>query len=139
MISNIAGGFAQGGMMGALRGTPYVGLAVAAGEAANDTAIWLTNQRAANAQYQSIYGGENFTVGGVMNGVGAFFGGNSDDRSGISQRIQEQGFVLQNRFSGGGMTEEMSSPNRGDSKRRSRACIQLMFPRSVLISPLWAT
>lgn len=108
MISNIAGGFAQGGMMGALRGTPYVGLAVAAGEAANDAAIWLTNQRAANAQYQSIYGGENFTVGGVMNGIGAFFGGSSDDRSGISQRIQEQGFVLQNRFGGGGMTEEMS-------------------------------
>jgi hypothetical protein len=33
----------------------------------------------------------------------------------------------------------MSSPKSGDSRRLSRARIQLMFPRSVLISPLCAT
>ncbi|MNC95183.1 hypothetical protein D3C83_122380 [compost metagenome] len=33
----------------------------------------------------------------------------------------------------------MSSPKASDSKRASRACIQLMLPRRVLISPLWAT
>ena len=32
----------------------------------------------------------------------------------------------------------MSSPKASDSKRASRACIQLMLPRRVLISPLWA-
>jgi hypothetical protein len=32
----------------------------------------------------------------------------------------------------------MSSPNSGDGELALRACIQLMLPRSVLISPLWA-
>ncbi len=32
----------------------------------------------------------------------------------------------------------MSSPKSSDSKSASRACIQLMLPRRVLISPLWA-
>ena len=32
----------------------------------------------------------------------------------------------------------MSSPKASDSKRASRACIQLALPRTVLISPLWA-
>ena len=32
----------------------------------------------------------------------------------------------------------VSSPKRSDSNSASRACIQLMLPRSVLISPLWA-
>ena len=32
----------------------------------------------------------------------------------------------------------MSSPNTSDSNSASRACIQLMLPRSVLISPLCA-
>ena len=31
----------------------------------------------------------------------------------------------------------MSSPNSGDASTDCRACIQFMFPRSVLISPLW--
>jgi len=31
----------------------------------------------------------------------------------------------------------MSSPKASDSKRASRACIQLALPRTVLISPLW--
>ena len=31
-----------------------------------------------------------------------------------------------------------SSPKRSDSRIASRACIQLTFPWSVLISPLWA-
>jgi hypothetical protein len=32
-----------------------------------------------------------------------------------------------------------SSPKRAEAKRLSRACIQLMLPRRVLISPLWQT
>ena len=32
----------------------------------------------------------------------------------------------------------MSSPNNSDSNIAWRACIQLVLPRSVLISPLWA-
>ncbi len=32
----------------------------------------------------------------------------------------------------------MSSPNSSEANMLSRACIQLMLPRSVLISPLWA-
>ena len=37
-----------------------------------------------------------------------------------------------------GRQRSRSSPNRSDSRIASRACIQLMFPASVLISPLWA-
>ena len=32
----------------------------------------------------------------------------------------------------------MSSPKASDTNSACRACIQLMLPRSVLISPLWA-
>jgi hypothetical protein len=37
-----------------------------------------------------------------------------------------------------GRTLARSAPSRSDWQRASRARIQLMFPRSVLISPLWA-
>ena len=37
-----------------------------------------------------------------------------------------------------GCTFFMSSPKSSDSNRAPRACIQLMLPRSVLISPLCA-
>ena len=36
-----------------------------------------------------------------------------------------------------GRSLAMSSPNRGDENRASRARIQFWFPRIVLISPLW--
>ena len=36
-----------------------------------------------------------------------------------------------------GKASGRSSPNRSLSRTPSRACIQFMFPRSVLISPLW--
>ena len=38
-----------------------------------------------------------------------------------------------------GSTFCKSSPKPVDFSKPSRACIQLMLPRSVLISPLWAT
>ena len=38
-----------------------------------------------------------------------------------------------------GRTFSMSSPNSGEASWSSRARIQLRFPRSVLISPLWAS
>ncbi len=37
-----------------------------------------------------------------------------------------------------GRSFRKSAPNSGDCSRLSRACIQLMLPRSVLISPLCA-
>ena len=37
-----------------------------------------------------------------------------------------------------GRSFAMSSPNSGEARFASRARIRLMFPRSVLISPLWA-
>src|SRR3989338_10496719 len=37
-----------------------------------------------------------------------------------------------------GRTFLMSLPKSGDSHMACRGCIQLMLPRSVLISPLWA-
>ena len=37
-----------------------------------------------------------------------------------------------------GMIFLRSSPSTEERQIASRACIQLMFPRSVLISPLWA-
>lgn len=116
--SNLATGFAYGGVRGALRSAPYVGVAMAAGDAVNDSAVWLTDQRAANAHYQSIYGGENFNLGEALgSGFGMLTGGSSDARSGVAQRIQETGFVLNQRFSMGGMnTEQAQQAFRGTSQ-----------------------
>lgn len=107
--SQMAGGYAAGGTMGALRVAPYAGLAIAAGEKVNDAAVWLTEQRAANAPWQQMTGGENFSVGGTASSFASLLGPeHSTDRSGLGQRIQQWGFGLGQRFSAGGMTGEMA-------------------------------
>jgi hypothetical protein len=103
IFTAVSNGYTHGGIGGALRAAPYVGTAIMGAEAVNDTAKWFTNQRAANAPYQNIYGGQNFSLGGA---VGTLFGDNTD-RSGFSNRMQEFGFTLGQRF-GGGMTGQMS-------------------------------
>lgn len=96
------------GMMGALRAMPGAGLLVEGGEMANDAAIAITNQRAKNAPYQSIYNGQNFSVGGAVSQLGGLLSGSgSNDTSGFGQRVAEEGFVLGQRFSGG-MTSDMA-------------------------------
>lgn len=100
--SGFASGFAEGGVMGGLRALPVVGAAVGIGEAVDKGAEWLTNQRAANAQYQSIYNQGN--VGNIFGDIGSFFsGGMGGSTSGLGNRMGEEGFVLSNRFSAGGL------------------------------------
>ena len=107
-FSRIAGGIAHGGLRGGLSRVPGIGLGIAAAEGVNNGMEWLTNEAAQNSRYQSIYAGDNTSVGGFFSGVGALFGGSTDDRSGIANRMAETGFMLGNRFSPGGMNEEQS-------------------------------
>jgi hypothetical protein len=111
-VTNIAGGLAQGGVGSALSRVPYVGAAIAAGESVNKAATWLTDQRAANAPYQSIYGGGNTgmasetDVPGLFGDLGQFFsGGDSNSTTGLGNRMAEEGFSLGQRFTGGGMND----------------------------------
>jgi hypothetical protein len=103
LVTSVTNAYTRGGIGGALRAVPYLGVGIMGAEAINKGAEWITNQRAANAPYQNIYGGQNFTLGGAL---GALFGENTD-RSGFANRMQEFGFTLGQRFSGG-MTSEMS-------------------------------
>lgn len=115
--SRVAGGLASGGMGAAARRTPYVGVGIAAAEGVNDAAEWLTNQRAQNAQYQSVLGGANSSMdnrgnpltsaGGLIGDVSQFFSGqSSDSTSGLGNRMAEEGYVLGQRFSSGGFDEQ---------------------------------
>lgn len=108
MFSRVAGGIANGGLRGGVSRLPGIGALVAGAEGVNNGMEWLTNQRSENARYQSIYAGENTTVGGMFAGAGALFGGSTDDRSGIANRMAETGFVLGNRFRPGGMNEDQA-------------------------------
>ena len=102
--SGFASGFAEGGVMGGMRAIPAVAAPIMAAEAVNKGATWLTNQRAANAQYQSIYNQGN--VGNIFSDLGSFFsGGSGGSTSGLGNRMGEEGFVLSNRFSSGGLDE----------------------------------
>ena len=104
-MSSFAGGLAEGGVGAGLRAIPEIGLPIAAAEAVNKGAEWLTNQRAANAQYQSIYNQGN--VGNIFGDIGSFFsGGYGGSTSGLGNRMGEEGFVLSNRFSAGGLDEQ---------------------------------
>jgi hypothetical protein len=107
-FSRIAGGIAHGGFRGGLARIPGIGLGIAAAEGINNGMEWLTNEAAQNARYQSIYAGDNTTAGGFFSGVGALFGGSTDDRSGIANRMAETGYALGNRFTPGGMNEEQA-------------------------------
>lgn len=95
-------GASHGGLMAGLRAAPVVGEAVGVGEIVNRGAEWITDQRAQNAPYQAIYGGQNFSLGGAIGTLGDMIGGKTPtDTSGFSQRMDEEGFVLGQRFSGG--------------------------------------
>jgi hypothetical protein len=83
----ILGAFGEAGLVGGIRAVPYLGAAVMGAEAVHEAVAFAGNQRAANAQYQSIYGGTNF----------AQFG----------QRTQQYGFQLGQLF-GGGLTWDQS-------------------------------
>lgn len=101
-MSKFAGGFAEGGLSGGMRAIPELGIPIAAAEGVNKGAEWLTNQRAANAQYQSIYNQGN--VGNIFSDIGSFFsGGQGGSTSGLGNRMGEAGFVMSNRFSAGGL------------------------------------
>lgn len=106
--SRIARGFSAAGVGGALRATPYVGVAVAAGEQINNAATWLTDQTAENTRWSAMTGGTPMGgVGDLWGSLGAAMGGSPDaDRSGLGQRIQQEGFVLGQRFSFGGLNEQ---------------------------------
>lgn len=103
LVTSMTNAYARGGAGGALRAVPYLGVGIMGAEAINNGAKWITEQRAANAPYQNIYGGQNFSLGEAF---GTLFGNNSE-RSGFANRMQELGFTLSQRFSGG-MTGEMS-------------------------------
>lgn len=88
LASQMAGGFARAGLGGAVRAVPGLGWAMAAGEAVNEGAEWITEQRAANARYQSIEGGGNVETG-------------------VPERLRKFGNRMYERFTGG-MTGEQS-------------------------------
>lgn len=79
--SRIAGGFEAGGALGAIRAVPVVGTAAAAVGAVYEGAQMVSQQRQANAAYQSVLGGTNM--------------------AGLGQRFLGEGFKLQQLFSGG--------------------------------------
>lgn len=102
----IAGGIAHSGVMGGLRRTAGLGLGIAGAEAVDQGAQWLTQQRAQNAYYQGIYGGDNLGgMGDVANALGV---GGGTVTSGLGGRMQEEGYVLGQRFSAGGMTGDQA-------------------------------
>lgn len=96
MVSRAAGAVGEGGVMAGLRAVPYVGAALMAGEVVNKGASWLTNQRAANARYQSVFDQGNSSLGGLF----------GQGNTGLSNRMQEAGFVLSNRFSLSGLDQQ---------------------------------
>jgi hypothetical protein len=117
MMSRAAGALAHGGIGAGLRRVPYIGAAITAVEGINDTAEWLTNERAKNAQYQSVLGGQNSSmdnrgnpvtsVGGMIGDLSEFFSGQSSaSTSGLGNRMAEEGYVMGQRFSSGGFDED---------------------------------
>lgn len=86
-IGRAAAGLEGSGMVGLARNLPGVGTALVAAEGVYDAAKFIGSQQAANAQYQSIYGGSNmagmgqrfeqegFKLRNIMRGIGSIFGG----------------------------------------------------------------
>lgn len=95
LISNIAGPMASMGM----RAIPVLGAGIAVVNGVVDGMEWLTEQRKANAQYQQIYGGDNF---GLTDTIQGLFGG--DVNTGSGQRAAGFGFRMSQLFSHGGLT-----------------------------------
>lgn len=117
MMSRAAGALAHGGIGAGLRRMPYIGAAVTAVEGVNDAAEWLTNERAKNASYQSVLGGQNSSmdnrgnpvtsVGGLIGDLSEFMSGQSStSTSGLGNRMAEEGYVMGQRFSSGGFDED---------------------------------
>jgi hypothetical protein len=80
-VSGIGGALGGEGAMAGLRAVPYLGAGAAAVGALWEGANFVSNQRQANSQYQSILGGSN------MGGMG--------------QRFLQAGFQLSSLFGGG--------------------------------------
>lgn len=79
--NRVAAGFAGGGLMGGIRAVPVVGQTALAVGAVYEGTKFISDQRAANAQYQSVLGGSN--------------------AAGLGQRFLNQGYKLSQIFSGG--------------------------------------
>lgn len=94
-MSSVAGPMASVGM----RGIPVVGAGIAAVNGLFDVLTWMTEQRAANAQYQQIYSGDNF---GLTDTIQGLFGG--DVNTGSGQRAAGFNFRMSQLFSHGGLT-----------------------------------
>lgn len=109
--TRISEGLAHGGVRGGLRqlrrlpgGLGAAGLAFGTLEATDEGAKFLTQQRAENARYQAIYDQGN--VGNPLDLLGALTG--NSQTSGLGNRVQEEGFVLGQRFALGGMTGDQA-------------------------------
>lgn len=79
--SGVLGAMGEGGLMAGVRAVPYVGAAIVGAEALHEGVTFVSNQRAANAQYQSIYNGTNL--------------------QGMGQRYDQLGFQVGQLFGGG--------------------------------------
>lgn len=99
LVTGIAGPMSSVG----IRGIPIVGTGIAAVNGIVDAMEWLTEQRAANAQYQQIYGGDNFGLSDTIQGL---FGG--DVNTGSGQRAAGFNFKMSQLFSPGGLTGDDS-------------------------------
>lgn len=107
-LANMAQGMSYGGVQGMMRSTPYLGTAMVIGDEVNHVANWMTEQTGRNTQFSAMTGGPSFTMGGALSGLTGALGYSSNDRSGIAQRLQQEGFVLGQRFAPGGMTSDMA-------------------------------
>lgn len=90
VVSDMAGGLAEGGILGAAKAIPYVGTALAVADMGNQVLKTVGTQNRLSSEYQSIYAGDSK------------YGGDA-----LGQRIQEEGYAWGNRFNafGGGLTD----------------------------------
>lgn len=101
--ATVSQGIVHGGLMSGLRRLPVAGTGLVALEGMNQGAEWLGNQAAQNARYQAITGGGN--IGDVSGALGF---GSFDGQGGLANRISEEGYVLGQRFSMGGMSTDQA-------------------------------
>lgn len=95
-VSKVAANVASNGILKGVAGSSAaIGLPVMAATATYETAKIIGEQRQANAQYQSIYGGTNTQA--------------------MGQRLQEKGFELKNLFTGGLTSSQSAQAFQGVS------------------------
>jgi hypothetical protein len=87
-ISGIANAYQEGGLLQAARATPYLGAAAIGVGVGYEAINQISEQRALNARYQSIYGGSNL--------------------GGLHQRISQEGFRF-SQFMTGGLDEKQAA------------------------------